>query len=102
MSKANNGASLGFERELWQAADAIIGFLYRVHRQDLTRPRSVSMAYDDHTEFNDWIDEQSEPVQILSLHPYQPSDLLFNVDLEAYRDLLAEYDADVAAEDIVE
>jgi hypothetical protein len=85
-----------------QTADAIIGFLYRVHRHDLTRPRSVSMAYDDHPDFNDWIDEQSEPVQILSLPPYQPSDVLFNVDLEAYRDLLADYEADVAAEDIAE
>ena len=26
MSKANNGANLGFERELWQAADAIVGY----------------------------------------------------------------------------
>jgi hypothetical protein len=85
-----------------QAADAIIGFLYRVHRHDLTRPRSVSMAYDDHPEFNDWIDEQSEPVQILSLPPYPPSDGLFNVDLEAYRDLLADYEADVAADEMAE
>jgi hypothetical protein len=53
MSKANNGANLGFERERRQAADAIIGFLYRVHRQDMTRPRSASMAYVDHPEFND-------------------------------------------------
>jgi hypothetical protein len=85
-----------------QAADAIIGFLYRVHRQDPTRPRSVSMAYDDHPEFNDWIDEQSEPVRILSLPPYQASDVLFNVDLEAYRDLLADYEADVAADEVAE
>jgi len=85
-----------------QAADAIIGFLYRVHRQDLTRPRSVSMAYDDHAEFNDWIDEQSEPVHIFSLPPYRPSDVLFNVDLEAYRDLLADYEAEVAANEVTE
>ena len=85
-----------------QAADAIIGFLYRVHRQDMTRPQSVSMAYDNLPEFNDWIDEQSEPVQILSLPPYQPSDVLFNVDLEAYRDLLADYEADVAADGVAE
>ncbi|MFH1968767.1 MAG: abortive infection family protein [Verrucomicrobiota bacterium] len=81
-----------------QAADAIIGFLYRVHRQDMSRPRSVSMAYDDHPEFNDWIDEQSEPVQILSLPPYRPSDVLFNVDLEAYRDMLADYEAEQAVD----
>jgi len=70
------------------------GFLYRVNRHDLTRPRPVFMAYDDHPEFNDWIDEQSEPVHILSLPPYRPSDVLFNVDLEAYRDLLADYEAE--------
>lgn len=85
-----------------QAADAIIGFLYRVHRQDMTRIRSVPMEYDDHPEFNDWIDEQSEPVQILSLPSYQPSDVLFNVDLEAYRDLLADYEADIAAGEMAE
>ena len=62
----------------------------------------MPMAYDDHPEFNDWIDEQSEPVQILSLPPYRPSDVLFNVDLEAYRDLLADYEADVAADDMAE
>ena len=44
----------------------------------------------------------ARPVQILSLPPYQPSDVLFNVDVEAYRDLLADYEADVAAEDIAE
>lgn len=43
MSKANNGANLGFERELWQAADAIIGFLYRAHCKDITRQESFPM-----------------------------------------------------------
>lgn len=85
-----------------QAADAIIGFLYRVHRQDLSRPRSVPLDYNDHTDFNEWIDEQSEPVQILALPPYQPSEVLFNVDLEAYRDLLSDYKADVEAEKVEE
>ena len=76
--------------------------MYRVHRQDMSRPRSVSMAYNDYPEFNDWIDEQSEPVQILSLPSYRPSDVLFNVDLEAYRDLLADYDSDVSVSEISE
>lgn len=75
-----------------QAADAIIGFLYRVHRQDMSRPRVVVLEYDDHPDFNDWIDEQCAPVQLLSLPPYQPSEVLFSVDQEAYRALLADYD----------
>ena len=79
-----------------QAADAIIGFLYRVHSQDLSRPRSVPLEYDDHSDFNEWLDDQCDPVQILSLPSYRPSDVLFNVDQEAYRDLLTEYESEAA------
>lgn len=74
-----------------QAADAIIGFLYRVHRQDMSRPKVVILEYDDNPDFNEWIDEQCPPVQLLSLPPYQPSDVLFSVDQEAYRALLTDY-----------
>jgi hypothetical protein len=83
-----------------QAADAIIGFLYRVHRQELSRPRSVSLEYNDHSDFNDWIDDQSEPVQILPLPPYRPSEVLFNIDLQAYRNLLTEYKPEDGDEDM--
>lgn len=81
-----------------QAADAIIGFLYRVHRQDLSRPMTVQLEYDDNPDFNEWVDEQCEPVRILSLPPYRPSDVLFSVDQEAYRDLLIDYEAEDEAE----
>jgi hypothetical protein len=82
-----------------QAADAIIGFLYRVHRQDLSRPKMVQLEYDDNPDFNEWLDEQCEPVLILSLPPYRPSDVLFSVDQEAYRDLLTDYEAKGETED---
>jgi hypothetical protein len=82
-----------------QAADAIIGFLYRVHRQDLSRPKTVQLEYDDNPDFNEWLDEQCEPVRILSLPPYRPSDVLFSVDQEAYRDLLTDYTAKDETED---
>ncbi len=75
-----------------QAADAIIGVLYRVHRQDLARPKTVKLTYEDNKTFNEWIDDQCEPVRILALPAYRPSDVLFNVDKDAYRDLLREYE----------
>ena len=74
-----------------QAADAIIGFLHRVHRQDVSRPRSVRLEYKDNPELNEWIDQQNPPIQILALPAYKPSEVLFFVDEEAYRDLLANY-----------
>lgn len=82
-----------------QAADAIIGFLYRVHRQDRSRPKTVLLGYEDNSEFNEWLDEQCEPVRILSLPPYRPSDVLFNVDQEAYRELLTDYETEDETED---
>ncbi|MEK7298699.1 MAG: abortive infection family protein [Candidatus Margulisiibacteriota bacterium] len=78
-----------------QAADAIIGFLYRVHRQDLSPPKNVPLEYSDHSDFNEWIDEQNEPVIILNLPPYRPSEVLFSVDREAYRDKFTDYTTEV-------
>ncbi|OPY13836.1 MAG: hypothetical protein A4E66_00607 [Syntrophus sp. PtaB.Bin001] len=77
-----------------QAADAIIGFLYRVHRQDRSLPKQAQLQYEDNPDFNEWLDEQCESIHILSLPPYRPSDVLFNVDQEAYRDLLSDYKVD--------
>ena len=77
-----------------QTADAIIGFLYRVHCADLNRPIVPQLEFDDNSMFNGWIDDQNEPVQIFALPPYRPSEVLFNVDQEAYRDLLTNYEAE--------
>jgi hypothetical protein len=82
-----------------QAADAIVGFLYTVHRQDLSRPRTAPLQYDDNPAFNEWLDDQCEPVRILSLPAYLPSEVLFNVDQEAYHDLLTEYEGQNETED---
>lgn len=82
-----------------QAADAIIGFLYSVHRQDLSRPKTALLEYEDNPQFNEWLDEQCEAVCILLLPPYRPSDVLFNVDREAYRDLLMDFEVEDETED---
>lgn len=77
-----------------QTADAIVGFLYRVHCADRSRPITPRLEFGDNPEFNEWIDQENEPVRIFSLPPYRPSEVLFNVDQEAYRDLLDQQDAD--------
>jgi Abortive infection C-terminus len=69
-----------------QAADAIVGFLFRVHRQE--RPKRQAMQLGDHREFNVYIDESNAMIKIFDLE-YRPSEVLFSVDQGAYRDLLA-------------
>ena len=84
-----------------QAADTIVGFLYRVHLQERNVLPSVRLAYDDNEGFNTYVDESNDEVRIFDLN-YRPSEVLYAVDQEAYRDLLAGYepepsDADIAS-----
>jgi hypothetical protein len=87
-----------------QAADAIVGFLHRVHKQDgLTRAEARSI-YEVNTEFNAAVDERNSPVflwfgagdETYSLD-YDASRLLFDSDLEAYRNELENFKASASA-----
>lgn len=73
-----------------QAADAIVGFLHRLHRQERNTLPIARLEYDDNEDFNTYVDEVNEQVRIFDL-AYRPSEVLFAVDNEAYRDLLAGY-----------
>lgn len=74
-----------------QSADAIVGFLSRVHRQEPAAP-SERLAFDEAEDFNSYIDDANETVRIFELE-YRPSEVLYAVDLEAYRDLWLEFDS---------
>ena len=73
-----------------QAADAIVGFLHRMRRQERGPVLSARLDYDDNEDFNTYVDEANEQVKIFDL-AYWPSEVLFAVDHEAYRDLQANY-----------
>lgn len=88
-----------------QAADAIIGFLYRVHRQDVLRPRAAPLRYEDNPEFNQAVDDRNNGSVFIMLGAsegeyamgFDPSRVLFDVDIEAYRNALEEFKAAPAA-----
>jgi hypothetical protein len=73
-----------------QAADAIVGFLHRLHRQDRNTSPIARLQYDNNEEFNAYVDEANVQVRIFDL-VYRPSEVLFAIDQEAYRDLLTGY-----------
>jgi Abortive infection C-terminus len=75
-----------------RAADAVVSFLYKAHKANWTRSRLQREEYGDHQDFNGWIDEQNERVRIFGLE-YLPSEVLFFIDHEAYRNLLPEFAA---------
>ncbi len=76
-----------------EAADTIVGFLHRVHRQDRTLPPSPRALYNDHLEFNESVDEAHGMIRIYEVE-FRPSEVLFQMEPESYRVYLAEFDAE--------
>lgn len=74
-----------------EAADTIVGFLHRVHRQDRTPPPSPRALYDANQEFNDSVDETHGPIRILEIE-LRASEVLFQMEPESYRIYAAEFD----------
>ncbi|HEY6324439.1 MAG TPA: abortive infection family protein [Thermoanaerobaculia bacterium] len=78
-----------------QAADAIVGFLYRIHRQERASVQASQLVFDNNEAFNGYVDEANTVVRIFDLE-YRPSEVLFNCDQQAYRDLLSGFESEAA------
>jgi hypothetical protein len=76
-----------------EAADTIVGFLHRVHRQDRTPAPSPRALYDENEAFNESVDESHGPVRILEIE-LRASEILFQLEPESYRIYAAEFDED--------
>lgn len=76
-----------------RSTDTIIEFLHTLHRISFSEP-SPPLDYGTYPEFNDYIDEQNMPVRIVmgedSLE-YSPSEVLYNVDRQAYEYYLGSF-----------
>ena len=71
-----------------EAADAIIGFLHRVHQQD--RTPSPELTFEKNETFNDHVDESFGSVVVFDLE-FRPSEVMFQMEPESYRIYLAEF-----------
>lgn len=78
------------------AADAIIGFLHRMHCQDRVPLPSPVTEYEGNAEFNDSVDETHGVIRIFEVE-FKPSEVLFRMDPEGYRIYLAEFEPDPRA-----
>ncbi len=74
-----------------EAADTIVGFLHRVHRQDRTAPLSPRALYAANQAFNDSIDEAHGPIRVLEIE-FRASEVLFQLEPESYRIFATEFD----------
>jgi hypothetical protein len=72
-----------------QAADAIIGFIHRVHRQSRT-PKGTLPSYVESTDFNDSVDDAYGLIRIFELE-FRPSEVLYQLEPESYRIYLGDF-----------
>lgn len=73
-----------------QAADTIVSFLYRIHRDALMQTPGARVYYEDHADFNEAFDRDNELIRIGALE-LLPSQVLFHTDREAYKATLNEF-----------
>ncbi len=73
-----------------QAADTIVSFLYRIHRDSLMQSPGARVYYEDHADFNESFDRDNETIRLGDLE-LLPSRVLFHADREAYKAALNEY-----------
>lgn len=73
-----------------QAADTIVSFLYRIHRDALTQTPGTRVYYEDHADFNEAFDRENEPIRLGDLE-LLPSRVLFHADYEAYKAALNDH-----------
>lgn len=76
-----------------QAADTIVSFLYRVHRDGRVQSPGVRVYYEDHVDFNEAFDRDNEPIRLGQLE-LLPSLVLFHADREAYKTALSDFIVD--------
>ena len=76
-----------------QAADTIAAFLYRTHRDSSRQIPGERIHYEDHSDFNEDFDRAYEVIRLGELE-LLPSQVLFDVDIEAYKTALSEFIAE--------
>lgn len=81
-----------------QSADAIVGFLHRIHRQERMPPPSSQLQYEDNPDFNEYVDQAHETVRIFTSE-FKASEILYRLETETYRVALAEYKTEPRGEE---
>lgn len=73
-----------------KAIDVIVWFLMFMDKSSVKQDRHI--RYEDYETFNQRYDEQYWSIKIWSYEWYSPSELLYKVDMTAYKEELEQYD----------
>lgn len=75
---------------LARSTDAVVGLLFRTHLQSATHDPLSRFAYGEHTDFDEYIDNDHGPFEVLDI-PLIASEALYRTDFQAYRAALVQF-----------
>ena len=75
---------------LARSTDAVVGLLFRTHLRSSRRDPLARFAYEEHADFNDYIDNDHGPFEVLEI-PLIASEALYRTDFQAYRAALVQF-----------
>jgi len=70
------------------AADAVSSFLWNVHKSYSPTEQPERLSYGDNPEFDEWVDQNHDPPVMIFELPFQHSEILFRLDIQAYSEKL--------------
>lgn len=77
------------------SVDGLASCIYKKHKETLEPEVAHRLRYDDYPEFNDWLDEQFDgynlPLGNGNIIQFTASQLVFQHDMEGYREMLVQY-----------
>jgi len=78
-----------------RSSDAIVDFLYKIHRGQSGGIGPKLRSFGDHPEFDDYVDDQHDAPKIFDLE-FRPSEVLFHVDLKGYDEYRQRFESEEA------
>jgi len=79
-----------------ESADTIVGFLYKIHRQDGAK-ENRRLNYDANIDFNAYVNDSYDKIKIFA-EEFDPSWILYSLAPEPYRLYLTEFETQAAEE----
>lgn len=86
LEEDKNVISLASTHFMLSTIEQLSVYIITVYQDEFPQlERNKIIRYEDHQEFNKNFDEQFEPIAVGVYGPYSPSEVLFNIDHDAYR-----------------
>lgn len=102
----NNPIDMPSAEFVMASVDGLASLMYRKHKHTVVAESAQRINYVDFGDFNEWFDDQNDDIKISigkdSVFFFAASQILFEQDIEAYREVLLQYQSNPDEDEITE